>query len=74
MQNRRIKERIGKNIAMMGVDQSWDNAVTISKFAADGHIRPAIDHLYELEQAPKALQRILDGKALGKIIVNVSGE
>ncbi|MEM8859211.1 MAG: NAD(P)-dependent alcohol dehydrogenase [Chloroflexota bacterium] len=74
MQNKRIKERTGKNVAMMGVDQNREHLMAISKFVTDGHIQPAIDHLYEFEQAPKALQRMLDGKALGKIVVNVSGE
>lgn len=39
-----------------------------------GHVKPVLDSTYTLKDVPHALQRLGDGKALGKIVIKVSEE
>ena len=72
MQEQRIQKNSGKRVSMLTVPQNHEDVVAMTQFVLDGHIKPAIDRVFEFNEAPQALGRMLDGLALGKIVVKVS--
>ncbi len=72
MQEQRIQQSSGKRVGMMQVPQSREDVVAMTQFVVDGHIKPAIDRVFEFSEVQQALGRMLDGRALGKIVVKVS--
>jgi NADPH:quinone reductase-like Zn-dependent oxidoreductase len=45
--------------------------ITVAELAASGAITPAIDRAYPLSQAAGALRYLADGRARGKVVINV---
>ncbi len=48
-----------------------DDLARVAGHAADGDLRPVIDRMYELDEAPQALARLGTGEHLGKLVVTV---
>jgi NADPH:quinone reductase-like Zn-dependent oxidoreductase len=48
------------------------NLAQLVQLAANGSIRPAIERVYALDEAPQALQRMCDGLVLGKAVIDLS--
>jgi NADPH:quinone reductase-like Zn-dependent oxidoreductase len=46
---------------------------TLTGLVLDGHLRPAIDRVMPLEQAPEALALVDRGEIMGKIVLRVAG-
>jgi NADPH:quinone reductase-like Zn-dependent oxidoreductase len=75
------REAITRNLTLYGVSviSSPLFPATIDSFARealgwfeDGRLRPIVDHVYPLEQAPEAHQRIADRDLFGKLVLRVS--
>ena len=60
----------GKKMGILAHKQNEEDIYYISKLISEGHIRPVMDELFTLEQAPKAMKHLADGKALGKVVLN----
>jgi NADPH:quinone reductase-like Zn-dependent oxidoreductase len=43
----------------------------VLEMVASGVLRPIIDETYPLEETPDALRRIIEGSALGKLVISV---
>jgi len=49
------------------------NFAELMKLFAAGSIRPHIDRVYPMEEAAAAVRRLMDGDALGKVVIDVAG-
>lgn len=52
-------------------EKEHDSLVRMAKWLEEGTIKPVIDSEYSFEDVPKGYERILSGRAKGKIVVNV---
>lgn len=50
------------------------NFERLMEMFAAGSIRPHIDRIYSMEEAGAAVKRLMDGEALGKVVIDVRGE
>ena len=65
----RIAKKSGKNIQMLMVPQNSKELLTITELCSAGKIRPLIDKVYPLKEAPQAFRYILTNQAKGKIVI-----
>jgi len=56
------------------VEPDRDQLVEISRLVDRGELRPAIDRVYELDDAPAAFARSMAGGKRGKVVIRVGGE
>ena len=45
--------------------------MTLRDWLADGTVRPVIDRTYPLDQAAAAVRHVLDGRAVGKVVLMI---
>ena len=58
-----------KKLGVLAHKQNRDDLSALAQLVEAGKIAPVIDRRYPLEQAPEAVQRLLEGRALGKIAI-----
>jgi NADPH:quinone reductase-like Zn-dependent oxidoreductase len=54
---------------------TWANAqdlLLLHKLIEAGKITPVIDRRYSLSEAPDAVRRVKEGRAVGKVVITVS--
>ena len=61
----------GKSVKVLPVQQTQDALSAVMNLIEAGVVNPVIDRVYTLDEAPKALRRLGDGKAIGKIVVKM---
>jgi NADPH:quinone reductase-like Zn-dependent oxidoreductase len=62
-----VRQKLGTFIA----SEDAADLVAISELLESGQVRPLIDRTYPLEETPAAIRRLLDGRAVGKVVVTV---
>jgi NADPH:quinone reductase-like Zn-dependent oxidoreductase len=67
-----IKRSTGKNINVLMVQRTQNDLLAITELCETGKIVPVIDRQYRLEHVPEALQYLGDGRAKGKVVINVA--
>lgn len=67
-----IKRSTGKNINVLMVQRTQNDLLAITELCQTGKIVPVIDRQYPLQQVPEALQYLGDGRAQGKVVINVA--
>jgi NADPH:quinone reductase-like Zn-dependent oxidoreductase len=56
------------------VDPNRDQLAEVSALVDRGELRPAIDRVYELDDARAAFERSMTGGKRGKVVIHVGGE
>jgi NADPH:quinone reductase-like Zn-dependent oxidoreductase len=62
-----------KTVAIVGYRPNRTDLDYLSQLFEEGKVLPVIGAAYSLEEVPKALKQLGEGKANGKIIITVSG-
>lgn len=62
----------GKQFKSFTAHASIDDLVTLNDMADEGVLRPAVERIYPLEQAPEAMAYLIDGHAAGKLVISVA--
>ncbi|WP_045114997.1 NADPH:quinone oxidoreductase family protein [Microscilla marina] len=57
------------SFAMRSPQKNMQNTMALINYYTKGELKPYIDKVYSLEQAPQALQDMMDRKTKGKVIV-----
>lgn len=52
----------------------FDNYRGLADLVAQGKVKPVIDEVFDLENAPDAYRKLRTGRAKGKIVVRVAGK
>lgn len=50
-----------------------DDVATLKQLIADGSVKPVIDRRFQLSEIVEALRYVDDGRAKGKVVINVAG-
>ena len=50
-----------------------DDVATLKQLIADGSVKPVIDRRFQLSEIVEALRHVDDGRAKGKVVINVAG-
>lgn len=50
-----------------------DDVATLKQLIADGSVKPVIDRRFQLSEIVEALRHVDDGRARGKVVINVAG-
>ena len=58
-----------RTLRLLAARQSRDDLAEIGEMVAAGQLRPAVDRSYPLEETARALARVAEGRALGKVVV-----
>jgi NADPH:quinone reductase-like Zn-dependent oxidoreductase len=69
---RLIRAAAGQTIGLMLAKPNHDIGY-LSELLDSGKIAPVIDRTYPLHEAPDALRRIGEGRALGKLVITMTG-
>jgi NADPH:quinone reductase-like Zn-dependent oxidoreductase len=59
----------GRSIGVLVVKEGPDHFGPLAELCVDGQVRIHIDRTYPLDEAPAALARVGEGRALGKVVV-----
>ena len=59
--------------AMGQPKENMQNTRTLMQWYAEGKLKPHIDRIYELKDAPKALKAMMQRKVKGKLVIDVGG-
>src|SRR5947209_13190421 len=51
------------------MDEAWKQ---LSAWAAQGHLRPVVGHVFPLERAPEAYRLLLERKNFGKVVLKIN--
>jgi len=62
-----------RTLRLLAARQSRDDLAEIGEMVAAGQLRPAVDRSYPLEETARALARVAEGRALGKVVVVMGG-
>ena len=72
-----------KNVSVVGAgwgafaiprpDYAREVAADLDRMVAEGHVRPIVGKTYALDEVPQALRDIDERRALGKLVLSVSG-
>lgn len=57
--------------AMGQPKENMQNTMTLMQWYAEGKLKPHIDKIYELKDAPKALEAMMKRKVKGKVVIQV---
>ncbi len=57
--------------AMGQSKENMKNTMTLMQWYADGKLKPHIDKIYSLKDAPKALEVMMERKVMGKLVIKV---
>lgn len=63
-----------RGFAMHRVEELRRNEEELMRLFAEGRVRPHVGATYPLRDAPAALRHVADGKAVGKVVLDVSEE
>jgi len=66
-----IRRTTAKNIRMLAVPQNRKDLIAITELCEAGKILPIIDRRYSLEEAPEAMRYVGEGRAKGKVVINI---
>jgi NADPH:quinone reductase-like Zn-dependent oxidoreductase len=61
----------GKSLRVLMVMQNQKQLAEVTEMIAAGKINPVIDRRYPINEVPDALQYVGEGRALGKVIINI---
>jgi NADPH:quinone reductase-like Zn-dependent oxidoreductase len=67
-----IKRTTGKHVRLLAVQPNVKDMLHITALCAAGKITPVIDQTYPLSQVPEALRSLGEGRAKGKIVINMA--
>jgi len=66
-----IKRTTGKNIRLLVVPQNRKDLLSITELCEAGKIVPVIDRRYPLSDVPEALRYVAEGRAKGKVVIEI---
>jgi NADPH:quinone reductase-like Zn-dependent oxidoreductase len=66
-----IKKTSDMNIRILMVPQNNKDLISITELCEAGKIVPAIDRTYPLSETPEALRYVTEGRARGKVVIEV---
>lgn len=61
----------GKRVRILVVSQNRKDLIAITDLCAASHILPVIDRRYSLSEVPDAMRYVAEGRAKGKVVINV---
>ena len=64
-----IKRKTSKSIRLLGVQQSREDLIAVTKLCTTGKIRPVIDKKFDFHELPAAIRYVVDGRAQGKVVI-----
>lgn len=67
-----LKLATGKNLRVLAVPQNRDDLVAITELCEAGKIIPVIDRHYSLQEVPKALRYVGEGRHKGKVVITMA--
>lgn len=59
--------------AMGQPKENMQNTITLMQWHAEGKLKPHIDKIYSLADAPKALEAMMQRRVMGKLVIDVGG-
>jgi NADPH2:quinone reductase len=59
------------DFAMRNPKENMENTMTLMKWYDEGRLRPHIHKTYELKEASRALEEIINRKVRGKLVIKV---
>lgn len=68
-----LEKEVEKSVFFI-VEPSGSNLAEIAELIGAGKVRPVVDSVWPFEQFEKAFEKLEDGHAQGKIVINVGGE
>jgi NADPH:quinone reductase-like Zn-dependent oxidoreductase len=66
-----IRRTTGRNVRILVVPQNRKDLIAITELCEAGKIIPVIDRQYPLSEVPEALRYVGEGRAQGKVVINV---
>ena len=63
----------GKHISVLAHKAGRESLERLTELFEEGKLKTIIDQVYPLEQVPIALQRLGEGRSLGKMVISISG-
>jgi NADPH:quinone reductase-like Zn-dependent oxidoreductase len=66
-----IRRTTGRNVRILMVPQNRKDLIVITELCEAGKIIPVIDRQYPLSEVPEALRYVGEGRAQGKVVINV---
>jgi len=66
-----IRRTTGRNVRILVVPQNRKDLIAITELCEAGKIIPVIDRRYPLSEVPEALRYVGEGRAKGKVVINV---
>lgn len=66
-----IRRTTGRNVRILMVPQNRKDLIAITELCETGKIIPVIDRQYPLSEVPEALRYVGEGRAQGKVVINV---
>jgi NADPH:quinone reductase-like Zn-dependent oxidoreductase len=61
----------GKHVRVLMVPQNREDVIAVAEMCVQGKVVPVIDRTYALEEVRDAFARLVEGRALGKVVVRV---
>jgi NADPH:quinone reductase-like Zn-dependent oxidoreductase len=62
---------VGQKLGVLASSENATDLMALTELLESGKVTPVIDQTYELQDVAKALQRMTDGQAGGKIVVTM---
>ena len=59
-----------KKLSILAHEPNRNDLDMLAKYYKEGHLKPVIDNKYSLAEVPQAIQRLLEGNVIGKIIIS----
>lgn len=53
--------------------ESYRDLEALTTLIEAGNVKPAVDRIFPLAEAPSAVTYLRDGKARGKVVISISG-
>ena len=69
-----IRRRTGRSLRLLAVETSRKDLVQMAELCEAGEVVLAIDRSYPLRDVPEALRYLGEGRARGKLVINVAGK
>lgn len=61
-----------KKVSMLSAKPNRKDLELLAKLVEDGKLKPVIEKVYPLDQAPEAFHYLMQGHARGKVVINVA--
>jgi NADPH:quinone reductase-like Zn-dependent oxidoreductase len=62
----------GKSVRLLAVQRNQKDLAFVTELCVAGKITPVIDRRYLLSETPEALRYVGEGRANGKVVIDVS--